>query len=100
MKTCSRKTRNQRGVQREKLNRNLSKQYEVVMMIDKSSLNQFHLVIQAVIAINYRMTMTVMTKVLYFALTLDISIKEMFNFRDLKNEEGMVRIVFILDCHN
>jgi hypothetical protein len=36
------------------------------------------------------MIMTEVTKVQYFWLILDISIKEMFNFRDLKNEEGMV----------
>jgi hypothetical protein len=36
------------------------------------------------------MIMKEVTKVLYFGLILDISIKEMFNFRDLKNEEGMV----------
>jgi len=31
MNTCSRKTRNQRAVHREKLNRNFSKHYEVVI---------------------------------------------------------------------
>lgn len=37
MNTCSRKTRNQRAVQREKLNRNFSKHYEVVIYL----LNKF-----------------------------------------------------------
>ncbi len=33
MNTCSRKNRNQRAVQREKLNRNFSKHYEVVILV-------------------------------------------------------------------
>ena len=91
MSTCSRKLRNQRAVQRDKLNRNLNKQYEVKRLTNLS-LSQFRLRILLAEVTSYLMKMSKSIKVQYSELTLDISIKEMFNFRDLKNEEGMVKI--------
>ena len=41
-----------------------------------------------------------MIKVLYKIVNLDISIKEMFNFRDLKNKEGMVLFNLNTDFDN
>jgi hypothetical protein len=91
MSTCSRKTRNQRPVYREKLTRTLNRQQEEVKKKRLNrSLNRFRRTTRTVTATNCRMRINTLSKVWYFVLILDISINEMFNIGDLKNEEYMV----------